>query len=102
MPDPTDVASPHTSLEPQPLLKDSCIVPSVGKPIRTNETDRRMSNKLDLYQQSNLTLNQLRVWIAQTLLPEVPIYHLPATLNIRGDIDPKHFQQAFQVLINSS
>ena len=30
----------------------------------------------DPYQESNLTSNQLQVWIAQNLLPEVPIYTL--------------------------
>ena len=96
--DPTNFDSSHTLLEPQGF----CTVPSLGEPKGTHGVGRRTPNRFDLYQQSNLTLNQVRVWIAQALVPEVPIYHLPAILNICGDIDPKHFQKAFQVLINSS
>ena len=88
----TNFDSRRTSLEPQPPREGTCVAPSSsGAP-----------NKFDLYQQSNLTMNQVRVWMAQALVPEVPIYHLAVALNICGEIDPKHFQKAFQVLINSS
>ena len=54
------------------------------------------------YRQSNLSTGQLQIWMGQNLLPEVPIYNLAAALNIHGEIDPVHFCQAFQTLVNSS
>ena len=54
------------------------------------------------YEQSNLTSNQLQVWMGQDLLPEIPIYNLAVALNIRGKVDPVHFGRAFQTLVNSS
>ncbi|MGH7772388.1 MAG: condensation domain-containing protein, partial [Candidatus Binatia bacterium] len=60
------------------------------------------TRKADPYERSNLTKNQLQVWIGQALVPEAPVYHLAGILNITGEIDPTHFQKAFQTLINSS
>src|SRR5713226_4609583 len=97
----TNFDSPHNPIGPQPSLKGSCIASSSSDPMETTGV-RRTPNRFDLYQQSNLTTNQLQVWIGQALVPDAPIYHLAAALKICGDIDPKHFQKAFQVLINSS
>jgi amino acid adenylation domain-containing protein len=57
---------------------------------------------LDPYGVSNLTRNQLQVWIGQNLLPEAPIYNLATALHIEGKIDREHFDRAFRVLVNSS
>ncbi|MEX0806532.1 MAG: condensation domain-containing protein, partial [Candidatus Binatia bacterium] len=51
---------------------------------------------------TNLTRNQLQVWIAQNLLTDQPIYNLPVALTIFGKIEPCLFQQAFRTLVNSS
>jgi amino acid adenylation domain-containing protein len=51
---------------------------------------------------SNLTQGQLKIWMAQQLLPESPVYHLAVALNIRGEIDPVCLGKAFQTLVNSS
>lgn len=56
-----------------------------------------MFERGDLYQQSNLTSNQLQVWIAQNLLPEVPIYNLAVVPHLEGEIEPDHFHKAFRV-----
>ncbi|TMA07590.1 MAG: hypothetical protein E6J89_16400 [Deltaproteobacteria bacterium] len=98
----TNFDSRHSALEPQGSLKGSCIAPSSSDPIETDGILRRAPTRFDLCQESNLTTNQLAVWIGQALIPETPIYHLAVALNISGDIDPKHFQKAFQVLLNSS
>jgi hypothetical protein len=51
---------------------------------------------------SNLTRNQLQVWVAHNLLPEVPIYNLAVGLHLDGAIDPDHFARAFRVLVDPS
>jgi amino acid adenylation domain-containing protein len=56
----------------------------------------------DPYAETNLTSNQLQVWIGQNLLPEVPIYNLAVALQLAGAIDPSHFREAFRVLVRSS
>ncbi|HEU4772156.1 MAG TPA: condensation domain-containing protein, partial [Candidatus Udaeobacter sp.] len=66
-----------------------------------SEAFRRRS-VADPYDQANLTRNQLQVWIAQNLLPEVPIYNLAIGLHLEGSIDRDHFQKAFRVLVGSS
>jgi len=76
--------------------------PSEIDVMRANETVEECSNERDLDQQSNLTSNQLQVWIAQNLLPEVPIYNLAVGLHLEGEIDPGHFDKAFRVLVDSS
>ncbi len=54
------------------------------------------------FDESNLPPRQLQVWIAQKLLSNQPVYNLPVALTISGNIDPVHFQRAFQTLVNSS
>jgi len=41
------------------------------------ETPEGWPNKGAPYLKSNLTRNQLQVWIAQNLVPEAPIYQIP-------------------------
>ncbi|MGE5215836.1 MAG: amino acid adenylation domain-containing protein, partial [Chloroflexota bacterium] len=59
-------------------------------------------NAINVYEQSNLTNNQLQVWLAQNLVPEAPIYNLAVALHIEGEIDPDHFSRAFRILVDSS
>jgi non-ribosomal peptide synthetase component F len=54
------------------------------------------------YAGSNLTRNQLLMWTGQKLHPGVPFYNVVFTFHIAGAIDPARFQQAFQLLVNSS
>jgi amino acid adenylation domain-containing protein len=56
---------------------------------------------VEVYKRSNLTRNQLQVWVAQALVPEVPLYNQATVLTLWGEVDPPHFRKAFQTLINS-
>ncbi len=56
----------------------------------------------EIYRLSNLTKNQLLVWMGQKLQPEAPVYNLAATLTIFGEVIPELFQDAFRTLVNSS
>ena len=49
----------------------------------------------------NLTGNQLRVWSGQNKWPNLPVYNNPVLFLIKGNIEVKSFQLAFQKLINS-
>ncbi|MCL1464883.1 non-ribosomal peptide synthetase [Argonema galeatum] len=51
---------------------------------------------------SNLTANQLIIWLSQQLNPDTPIYNNAVIVTILTDISPEHFQKAFQALINAS
>jgi len=55
----------------------------------------------DLYQRSNLTMNQLLFWIGQKMRPKSPLFNMAEYFLIHRTIDPLHFQQAFQYLVNS-
>jgi len=79
----------------------SCQIGEPGLPARPVEIDGRGTSALDPYEESNLTRNQLQIWIAQNLLPEVPIYNLAVALHLEWEIDPHHFQKAFRVLVDS-
>lgn len=56
----------------------------------------------DLYRESNLTQNQLLVWVGQRLQPDVPLYNLASVIRLPGEVDPAVFQQAFSALVRSS
>jgi len=56
----------------------------------------------DIHGRSNLTKRQLLLWIAEKLNPEVPIYNVIETFTIAGEIEPAHFQKAFQALVDRS
>jgi amino acid adenylation domain-containing protein len=56
----------------------------------------------DLYELSNLTKNQLLIWLGQKLQPEVPLYNVAVAFELAGKIDPVHFQKALQTLVHSS
>lgn len=51
---------------------------------------------------TNLTKNQLLMWMDQKSRPDVPLYNIPITYYIAGKIDPGHFQKAFQALLDRS
>ncbi len=60
-----------------------------------------LNNRGDIAGQSNLTLDQLHVWVGQALVPGSPVYHVALALNVFGEVEPARFEQAFQTLINS-
>ncbi len=51
---------------------------------------------------SNLTSGQVQVWIAQKLHPDSPLFHVAGVWWLKGRIEPRHFQNALQTLVNSS
>ncbi|MCS6806445.1 MAG: amino acid adenylation domain-containing protein [Blastocatellia bacterium] len=53
-------------------------------------------------EQSDLTKNQLLIWLGQQLMPDVPLYNQPRTFTIPTRVDLDHFRRAFQTLVNSS
>ncbi|MGF1488110.1 MAG: amino acid adenylation domain-containing protein, partial [Prochloraceae cyanobacterium] len=55
-----------------------------------------------IYKLSNLTQNQLLMWLGQQLNPEKPIYNNLFVSNITNAIDLEYFQKAFQTVINAS
>ncbi len=62
-----------------------------------------MSNTYDhLLKRSNLTQNQLQIYLGQKIHPDLPIYNNAALVTLRGEIDLSLFRKSFQLLINSS
>lgn len=51
---------------------------------------------------SNLTRSQFLIWMGQQLHPDDPLYNMVLAFRFGGALDPYHFQQAFQALLNQS
>jgi len=62
----------------------------------------RVRNLEGIYEHSNLTMNQLSVWLQQKSQPTVPPHNLAATIALHTSIDYDHFHKAFTTLVNSS
>ncbi len=60
------------------------------------------SQNVQTEQTYELTQSQLSMWTGQMLNPEVPLYNMVHTFDIKGEIDTNHFQIAFQELVNRS
>lgn len=56
----------------------------------------------DLAAQSNLTTAQRLLWLGQKLAPESPLYNMAFLFELAGEIEPSHFQAAFQTLVQRS
>ncbi|QBD77183.1 hypothetical protein EPA93_14720 [Ktedonosporobacter rubrisoli] len=62
-----------------------------------------ISEEIETYTRySNLTQLQLSYWIMQKLQPKMSIHSIANCFVIDGEVDVRHFQQAFQVLVNAS
>jgi amino acid adenylation domain-containing protein len=88
------VADPERPLQKLPPFRDEAPSPIVSKFTR--------EAALDHYESSNLTQNQLLIWAGQKLNPEVPLYNVVNTYLIKGEIEPRRFEDAFQTLVSSS
>ena len=55
-----------------------------------------------VYELSNLTKHQLLIWVDQKLLPGTPVYNNAFTFTFSGQLDPQHFQRAFQAIVDRS
>ena len=51
---------------------------------------------------SSLTKHQLLIWVDQKLLPGTPVYNNAFTFTFRGQLEPQHFQRAFQAIVDRS
>lgn len=56
----------------------------------------------DIYARTNLTKNQLLIWIGQKIQPELPLYNICMLFTLHCPIHVEHFRQAFQKLIYAS
>src|SRR5262249_11463899 len=56
----------------------------------------------ELSNRSNLTKNQVIVWLGHKMNPDTPLYNIPCYLKLRGSINRDHFRRAFQVVVDSS
>ncbi len=59
-------------------------------------------NYVNNEEKTNLSSNQLLVWLGQKLHPNVPLYNIPIFAIISGQIDIDNLRQAFQILVNSA
>ena len=50
----------------------------------------------------DLTQSQLLFWAGQQLNPASPLYNMTLSFDLKGAIDPAHFQSAFQTLIDQT
>ncbi|MEZ5039502.1 MAG: amino acid adenylation domain-containing protein [Saprospiraceae bacterium] len=50
----------------------------------------------------DLTQSQLMMWAGQELSPNAPLYNMVLAFTLHGAIQEKHFQAAFQALVDSS
>ncbi|MEM9537686.1 MAG: condensation domain-containing protein, partial [Cyanobacteria bacterium P01_E01_bin.45] len=55
-----------------------------------------------LLEQTNLTANQLLVWLGQQLHPDDPLYNNALGFEIDGAVSPPHLQAAWQTLLRSN
>ncbi len=51
---------------------------------------------------TELTQSQLLFWIGQELTANSPLYNMVLTFELKGNIEPQHFQAAFQKLVDGS
>jgi amino acid adenylation domain-containing protein len=56
----------------------------------------------ELYDHSNLTRNQLIVWLGQKLNGDTPLYNIPYIMNLSGHVEPDHIRNAWRSIVNSS
>ena len=56
----------------------------------------------NLAAQSNLTTAQHLLWLGQKLASDSPLYNMAFLFTLSGEIEPVHFQAAFQILVKRS
>jgi len=72
------------------------IGPDLSEPIPVKDELTELLNR------SNLTRNQLIVWLGQKMNPDAPLYNNPFILKLSGPLVPEHFQRAFRAIVDSS
>ena len=66
-------------------------------PAETSAEDTVISGYL---QKSNLTENQLHLWLGQKLIGDNPLYNLKTVYTLHEPVDYQHFQNAFQKIVD--
>jgi amino acid adenylation domain-containing protein len=56
----------------------------------------------ELCDRSNLTRNQIIVWLGQKLNADVPLYNIPYIIKLSGHVEPEHIRNAWRSIVNSS
>ena len=89
----------YVLLEELPLTSDGKVdrraLPPPARGPREDDMDAACAR-------TNLTKNQFLIWAGQQLQPEVPLYNITALFTIPGPVDRRHFQIAFQALVDGS
>ncbi|MGH3971721.1 MAG: amino acid adenylation domain-containing protein, partial [Pseudonocardiaceae bacterium] len=104
----TSRLSAPSAAPPTPVgAHDPTPVRSPGQPVRrppqeTPSPDLSGARLDELYEQSNLTKNQLLVWVGHQLQPGLPLFNVASTITLTTQIDIPAFRWAVQVLVNSS
>ena len=57
---------------------------------------------MDLYDRSTLTWGQFLLWTGQQLAPDASHYHAASLFEMPANLNVRHFQQAFQMLVDRS
>jgi len=73
-------------------------ISDIGSIVRAAAPPTRQLENLHPY--SNLTGNQLLIWLAQKLLPELPVFNVATALSVHGPVDGAIFRTAFQSLVD--
>ncbi|MEW6735532.1 MAG: amino acid adenylation domain-containing protein, partial [Acidobacteriota bacterium] len=102
----TDLFNPTTVIrmlnEYRIMLEGLIAQPNIPIAALLTPLSVRTRERVDPYLSSNLTRNQLLIWLGQRIQPDIPIYNMVNLFKIDREIDPIHFQRAWQTLINSS
>jgi amino acid adenylation domain-containing protein len=94
-----------------PILKLPPLIESAAEKARveekrlTSDSGAGLQEAMDLvYEQSNMTENQLLFWFSKKIQPDVRLYfeRVAGCLDIKGQIDVELFQIAFQRLVDDS
>ncbi|MEM9092767.1 MAG: condensation domain-containing protein [Cyanobacteria bacterium P01_F01_bin.53] len=73
--------------------------PSAESPLTSEVSSRLGAASVAWAAQSNLTAAQRQLWLGQKLSPDAPLYNMAFLFTFSGELDPTHFQAAFQALV---
>jgi amino acid adenylation domain-containing protein len=88
----TGLARPDLHLNE--LVQESALEIPASKELKPPEP-------LDFYATSNLSANQLLIWLGQKLQPDLPIYNEIMVWDIQGSLEVETFRQAFRLTVQT-
>ncbi|MGA9769661.1 MAG: condensation domain-containing protein, partial [Blastocatellia bacterium] len=81
----------------------SVLPPLPGQLSSTADMDVTQPDHLEeLYNRSNLSMDQLLFWLGQKLLPQSPLFNTCVIFTLMGEVDLNSFHMAFQAVLDSS